>query len=1180
MSGLKRKYSLIVEGADTDTNKQDEIIEGSKDDCRRPCERSISGTFMNTYFTPDELEKDDPWIYMHKNKAEIYELLNVQLKKRSGIIWYFCMHLKIVKQTILKEKVEIINADLYRRTKCVNTLEGDDLLDQIEINFQEIINMITNFQKLGSGWVINGIKQFDVNLATYKPLSGKAYFKLPSILQNSKKGIINIKSRDDRCFAWSILAYLHPQKTHRERVIKYYPYIGRLNMNGIKYPVSINQIDKFERQNENIGVNIFGWEDEIYPIKITKKRDRQHIINLLYMKDYNNTHYALISNLNNCLRHSVKGGNRVYFCVFCLQPSYSEKVFKKHIEYCKNHGEQKITLPNDDNKFLRFKSINKQMRCPYVIYADLESILMPIDTCYPDPSHSSTTNTQKHVPCGYSYLIVGPDKNDIFKPVTYRGADAIEHLINNLLLEENKILKKLKINEAMKISKEQTLEHEKNNTCHICGKTILNEKVRDHDHYTREQPNYRGPAHNKCNLNYKLLNKPKISIFFHNLKMYDSHHIILSLNKLINTSIYIIPINIEKYTTFSFKSLYFKDSFQFLPCSLDRLVTNLVKADINAFDVLSHTFPKHLCPLLLRKGIYPYNFVKTFESFNEEKLPSIDHFYNNLSDESLSQDDYDHAVNVWNKFNIKNMGEYHDLYVTTDTILLSIVFEKFRNLTLKERGLDPASYISNPGLSWDCMLKMSDITLELITDINQHLLVEKGLRGGVSFIGETRYAVANNPLMKSYDKTKPISYIIYFDVTNLYGSCRKSSLPRSNFTFLTQEEIDKINILNIADDGDWGYIFEVDLKYDKKLHNDHDSFPLAPTNMTITSDMISPFLNKLYSDLNISFKNSNKLCCTLYNKEKYVVHFRCLKEYIRQGLVVTKIHSAMKFTQSKWMSEFVDFNTNKRKQATDDFSRDYYKFSTNSVYGKCLESKRKQVNIKLINNEKKANKLLSKANVKRWKIFSDNLVAIELSRVNLKLDKPVSVGMTILDDAKSTMYKIHYNIIKRMFGDNVKLLMSDTDSLLYYIRHDDIYKELEKQSHLFDFSNYAKDHYLYSEINRKKVGSIKDETGGIPIESFVGLRPKVYSIKISDGTEIRKGKGVHNSIVKNKLTHEDYLNCLQNNERLYTAHHCIKSNSHQLHTKHVNKLSLSSLDDKRYLTSNDNSYSYGHYEIR
>ena len=210
------------------------------------------------------------------------------------------------------------------------------------------------------------------------------------------------------------------------------------------------------------------------------------------------------------------------------------------------------------------------------------------------------------------------------------------------------------------------------------------------------------------------------------------------------------PNNKEKYISFSWRQLEFKDSAQFLLASLDKLVRS------NKKETFKHTQKGQTneeFELLIRKGVYPYEYMDSWERFDETKLPPIENFYSSLSASSISPEYYKHAIKVWKTFNCKTLADYHDLYLKTDVNLLSDVFENFRNICLQQCKLDPANYYTSPGLSWDALLKKTNVNLELLTDYDMHLLVERGLRGGISMVSN-RYAKANNPLLEKFDPNK------------------------------------------------------------------------------------------------------------------------------------------------------------------------------------------------------------------------------------------------------------------------------------------------------------------------------------------------------------------------------------------------------------------------------------------
>jgi len=160
-----------------------------------------------------------------------------------------------------------------------------------------------------------------------------------------------------------------------------------------------------------------------------------------------------------------------------------------------------------------------------------------------------------------------------------------------------------------------------------------------------------------------------------------------------------------------------------------------------------------------KKGVYPYDYMDSFSRFNETELTSRKDFYSILNDTDISEDDYKHAQEVWDAFEIQNLGDYHDLYLKTDVLLLADVFENFQETSLHHYKLDPCHYITSPGLSWDAMLKMTKINLELISEIDMQLFIEKGMRGGISYIGH-RYAKANDKYMSGYDPGEQNSYLM------------------------------------------------------------------------------------------------------------------------------------------------------------------------------------------------------------------------------------------------------------------------------------------------------------------------------------------------------------------------------------------------------------------------------------
>ena len=250
---------------------------------------------------------------------------------------------------------------------------------------------------------------------------------------------------------------------------------------------------------------------------------------------------------------------------------------------------------------------------------------------------------------------------------------------------------------------------------------------------------------------------------------------------------------------------------------------------------------------------------------------------------------------MWKVFKIKNLGEYYDLHLKTDVMLLFDVFEKFIKTCLKYYCLDPSHYFSSPGLSWDAMLKMTGIKLQKIDNIDMHLFIEKGMRGGISYIS------------KRYSSVKDNSTIMYWDANNLYGWVMIQ--PVSDFKILSEKEINRFDLDSISENSSAGYILAGHLKYSEELHNLHNDYPLCPENIEISLDMLSRYCNDIGNKYGIKVGVVKKLIPNLDNKVKYVVHYRNLQYYLSLGIKLIKVHRILKFKQSNWLKEYVEFNT-------------------------------------------------------------------------------------------------------------------------------------------------------------------------------------------------------------------------------------------------------------------------------
>ena len=1056
-----------------------------------------------------------------------------------------------------------------------------EMMDEIEEEVQKVEHAV------GSGWAFVEVENLTLHTNIWDPIKASSYIDLPKELKN-KNAIINMKNEDNKCFLWCVLRALNPKDDHPERIDKdLRSKEDTLNMSGITYPVELKYIKRFEKQNSDISISILGYskDERIYPLEISKftkskkEDERKYNIVLLLIKNGDNSHYCLIKNLSALLTSQVnKHKSKFYFCLNCLNGYDEPEKLEKHKEYCSEEDSIKINMP-PPNTYTKFKNFLYSEKAPFAIYADFESIVKPLNTCEPDPNKSYTLKYQEHEPVSFVYYIksfnesVYKSKLRSYVKENEESPDTIDVFIK-WLEEDVKIISELG-KEKMIITEEEQEQFNHASKCWICGKLLnLKDRVRDHCHYTGR---YRGAAHNICNLKYSKPNN--ISVFFHNLTGYDSHLFIKKLG-VTEGIIDCIPNNEENYISFSktiktgeytnkrgetknkYFKIVFKDSLKFMASSLEVLVNNLPDGALNN---LNKYFTTKQVKLLKQKGFFPYDYMDNIEKLKDSKPPPQKAFYSKLTGKGINNYNYNHVLNVWETWKMKTFKEYLELYNVTDVLLLADVFENFRDICLKNYGLDPVYYYTAPGLAWDAMLKMTKINLELLSNIDMLLMIEKGIRGGISIISN-RYGKANNKYMTHFNQKEISKYLMYLDANNLYGWAMSQKLPVHSFKWMTDKEIK--NLFKVQVVQFWERtpcILEVDLTYPEELHDLHNDYPLCPERVECD-------------------KGVKKLIPNLRNKNNYVVHYKTLMQYLSLGMELKKIHRGIKFIESDFLKPYIDKNTNLRTQAKNNFEKDFFKLMNNSVFGKTMENIRNRVNVKLVNTGEQFKKLTAKPNYESRKIFNKNLVSVHMKKTSLTMNKPVYLGMSILDLSKIVMFDFHYQYIKPKYGKQAKLLFTDTDSLLYEIQTEDFYKDISGDvKNRFDTSDYPEGHPsgIPTGVNKKVLGMFKDEAAGKIIKEFVGLRAKLYSYKMDVGKENKRCKGIKKAVVEKSIRHEDYKTCLETGKEQLRRQNIIRSYEHTLYTEEVNKVALSAADDKRYLLNDSfDTLAWGHYKIK
>ncbi len=659
-----------------------------------------------------EEDEQDAGNVLEVLKDAIFQLksrISEELIKKRAIKFYISLHANF---HLSSDTGFMTDPPVVLNTHIVEIYESSEVEEILANTYEDLISEIENFQHRGSGWVLDRLLKLDLHVLEFNPLRATSYIPLPKEVQD-KKAVINIKNKDEKCFLWSVIAGLYFKDVklpNPQRPSHYKEYEKEFNLQGVAFPLTLSDIPKFERRN-NISISVYGFQDGkedqegfVYPLKVSKEVNERHVDLLLIANDDTN-HYCCIKDFGKLVGSQYSNhGHKTYYCRFCLHgfsrhttstdltqhrrtDEEMKQKLKDHEENCFAFAAQRTEFPEDP--VVKFKNIQNQVKAPFTIYADFESIL----------KHSSDGNKyQEHIACSYAYHIASSIPGVEFESRLYVGEDAVDHFLNSLQDDLNKFIMPLIERDVDMIWDDDAKEKfELETHCHVCKKELnrLAEPiVRDHCHFTGK---FRGAAHQQCNLDYKIdKSKYKLPVVFHNLRGYDAHLIFQKIKRK-HGKIDVIPNNSERYISFSVGRLKFLDSMQFLSCSLEKLAAQL---NDDQFVNLKKSYPNSTQrSLLTKKGVYCYDYMDSVDKFDETCLPQQRHFFNSLNNKHISDKQYQHANNVWSKLGCKTMKDYHNHYLLSDVLLLTDIFENFRKMSLETFDLDPIHYYSLPGLS-------------------------------------------------------------------------------------------------------------------------------------------------------------------------------------------------------------------------------------------------------------------------------------------------------------------------------------------------------------------------------------------------------------------------------------------------------------------------------------------------
>ena len=422
-------------------------------------------------------------------------------------------------------------------------------------------------------------------------------------------------------------------------------------------------------------------------------------------------------------------------------------------------------------------------------------------------------------------------------------------------------------------------------------------------------------------------------------------------------------------------------------------------------------------------------------------------------------------------------------------MLLADIFEKFIKVSINEFGINPLYHISLPGTTWSNGLKYTKAELELIKNVDLFQMFENGIRGGISGVFGDRYIESDNDTV-----------IVHSDMNNLYGWAMLQYLPTGNFQIyennsITESFINKV--LSTHDCSNTGYVLIVDLIYPDNIKYKSKNFPICPEKKTINPDNFTEYMEE---HMPKPYRPTSKLICDQTNKKYYIVHYRNLKFYMRMGMIIKKVYRIVSFDQSPWLQSYIDYNTQKRAQADSDFLKDYHKILICSFFGKTMEDVRNRIKVEFAKNTHERTILRYQSRLDFdgiHKSYQDYDTYTFKTNV-IKMEKLIYLGFVILELSKLLMYETYYDKLQKYFGvDGIQIHYQDTDAYIMSIKTKDIVYDLIKlqnQYQMFDFSNFNKEHQLFSNEYEKIPGYLKIETTkSFYIDKFVCLRSKCYA---------------------------------------------------------------------------------------
>lgn len=1164
-----------------------------------------SNTVLTYEYVPDRKFTSISHMFVDIN-TQIAKLLEELLKELASIKCQFkvLVDLEDLKKGVLKP-------NKWLSTSFLAVTHPNFIQNYINYALAYINSTLEIYNQNESGLSLKEIHKLQIRITSYILLSGAGYKKLPPCLEG-KRGLININAANSYCFHFSVLAGLHSNEAisfYKRRTGKsfekplsrldrrkalsdssaYTSFFSLYNFSGLQRPVSIDQIDHFEDNNQTISVNCYGLRHKRVTVLRTTKEERDKHVDLLLYNTKKGNHYLTINDLSSFLGKRKK--KRHIYCRYCLRRFLQTKSLNKHSKFCFGKRKHEISFPKND--FYQFNNFHETLRFPFSMFFDFETLSVETDKI------SGAGKVEKLEPEMYSVVVVGPQGYKVCK--TYDGPNIICHFLKTVeeLADEIRLYLK-QTNIMYKLTDEEKCVLQASTKCSFCQTkyTEKNFRVVHHCHYTGKVLTPLGccsTCNKKARINYLI---PALS---HAGSKFDHNLIIKGLTKENHKNIKLIPDRHGNFLGFIFnKKVKFMDSFLFYPLKLSKLIKSVKIGNPDAFEIVFQHFRmlKNGDPfykatgysdaeikLLLNKLPFPYELLKDKSCLQLEKLPPIEAFYNSIKGKHIIKESYELVEKIWDIFNVKKFREFFQLYNIMDTLLLACAFQAQRDESFKTFGLDPLHKWSGASYSFSCGMYKSRAKIQYIKDPEMVTMIRSGIRGGPVFLNK-RLSVANNERVGNYSESKERTHLLYLDIRSLYPSIFISSpVPISGYEWLSQEELSNLDVLGLPEDNSIGYIFECDLEYSPEFHFFQNDLPMAPVKKKVNLHDLSKLQELILTGKgnNKSSFSSEKLVLNLEDKTEYVTYFKTLKYYLLNGLKLKKLRRGIRFNESPVFREFMTEILAKRAAATTPAMNLALKLPASAFYGKTLQSSANYKDLYICKTRTQALHLSSKAEFHDVYEIDNDLSVFIMNRTGNREDSLFIIGFVVLEMAKKKLMEVHYQGILKQFGrDRAQLLYGDTDGGFYEIQdaNNTFISDMKSLSWLIDYSTLDPTHELYDTRIANQPGVFKVEA--LDILEFVGLSSKLYSYIMPDESGIKKAKGVNKPLLKHKITHEDYVNTLKTFIDFKLDMTIItKDKSHQLYCEQVQKVALSALDCKRHLFLDGiHTLALGHWFIK